>query len=282
METHPRRAETRVELGSADAAAVRNDSRAPAAASESAQRGPQGPVTRALDIPGFDAAIVSFPSGDASREPILVAAHGAGDNPVWQCETWREILGDRGIILCLSGPREMPRNDARYFPDHFALEKMAFASLEALRGALPESSQTRRVVYAGYSQGATMGALMIVTHGDACPRLVLVEGGFDGWTLVRAENFRRSGGERVLFACGTGHCRKRAEASAQTLVKAGVDARVVADLSGGHNYGGAVAHAVKESFAWLVEGDADWNPNPKAPVLKNDPKAPVAPASRVP
>lgn len=236
----------------------------------------------ALDVPGFDAAIVSFPSGDASHEPVLVAAHGAGDNPVWQCETWREILGDRAIILCLSGPREMPRSDARYFPDHFALEKIAFASVEALRRALPEPSRARRVVYTGYSQGATMGALMIVTHGDTCPRLVLVEGGFDGWTLGRAEKFKRSGGERVLFACGTGHCRKRAEASAQTLVKAGVDARVVADLSGGHNYGGPIASAVKEAFAWLVESDADWNTNPNVPALKNDRKGPVAPASRAP
>jgi pimeloyl-ACP methyl ester carboxylesterase len=213
---------------------------------------------------------------------VLVAAHGAGDNPAWQCETWREILGDRAIILCLSGPREMPRSDARYFPDHFALEKIAFASLDALRRALPEPSRTRRVVYTGYSQGATMGALMIVSHGDSCPRLVLVEGGYDGWSFARAEKFKRSGGERVLFVCGTGHCRKRADASAQALVKAGVTSRVVANLSGGHSYGGPIAQTVKESFAWLVEDDTDWSPSP-APALKDaDPKAPRGPASRAP
>jgi len=243
----------------------------------------QGAGTRTLDVPGFDAAIVSFPSGDAARQPVLIAAHGAGDNPAWQCEAWREILGDRAIILCLSGPREMPRSDARYFPDHFALEKIAFASLEALRRALPDPSRARRVVYTGYSQGATMGALMIVSHGDSCPRLALVEGGFDGWTLGRAQKFKDSGGERVLFACGTSHCRKRAEASAQTLIKVGVAARVVADLSGGHNYGGAVGRAVKDSFAWLVEGSADWSPNTAAPPLKDaGPKVPVVPASRAP
>ena len=90
----------------------------------------------ALDVPGFDAALVSLPSGDVARQPVLIAAHGAGDNPAWQCEAWRAVLGDRAVILCLSGPREYPRSEGRYFPDHFALEKITVASLEALRRVL--------------------------------------------------------------------------------------------------------------------------------------------------
>lgn len=229
--------------------------------SEQSASGSRGPDTRPLDVPGFDAALVSYPSGDVAAEPVLIAAHGAGDNPAWQCDAWRKILGDRAIILCLSGPREAPRTEGRYFPDHFALEKITFASLDALRKVLPNASRAARVVYTGYSQGATMGALMIVSHGDTCRRLALVEGGFDGWTLGRAQKFKQSGGERVLFACGTAHCRKGAEASKQTLERAGVAARVVSDLTAGHNYDGGVARALEESFPWLVEDDVDWSPH---------------------
>jgi predicted esterase len=211
-----------------------------------------------LDVPGFDAAVISLPEGNPSLQPVLIAAHGAGDNPAWQCESWRDFLGRRAVILCPAGPRVAARSDARYFPDHFALEKIVFASLDALRAAMPDPSRAARVVYAGYSQGATMGALMLVSHGDTCPRLALIEGGFDGWTLGRAEKFKHSGGERVLFVCGTAHCRKHAEASRQTLERAGVPSRVVADLSAGHNYGRAMARVLGESFPWLVDGAVDW------------------------
>ncbi len=55
------------------------------------------------------------------------------------------------------------------------------------------------MLYAGFSQGATMGALMLVDHAQEVKRLVLVEGGFADWNVARARAFRERGGERVLF-----------------------------------------------------------------------------------
>lgn len=217
------------------------------------------PEATSLEVPGFEPAVLSFPATRRTREPVLVAAHGAGDVPAEQCRAWREILGDRGIILCVAGPRVAVHSEGRYFPDHFALERIVFASLESFRRAFPEIAAADRVVYAGYSQGATMGALMLPEHGATCPRLALVEGGFDGWSLRRAQAFATNGGARVLFACGTRHCRERAEASAATLRHAGVAARVVSDLSAGHTYGGAVAHVLAKSIDWLLSDDPDWN-----------------------
>jgi len=214
------------------------------------------PASVRLEVPGFEPAVVSRPSHPGAGALVVVAAHGAGDSPDGQCEAWREVLGDRGIILCPAGPREAVGSEGRYFPDHFALEKIVFASIDAFRRSFPEATKDAQVVYAGYSQGATMGALMIVSHGDTCPRLALVEGGFDGWTLARARQFEHSGGKRVLFVCGTGHCRKHAEASAATLRRAGVAARAVSDLSGSHTYGGAVARALKDSVDWLLSNEA--------------------------
>jgi predicted esterase len=204
-----------------------------------------------LEIPGFDPATLSFPGGAEANDLVLVAAHGAGDSPAEQCRAWRRVLGERGIVLCLAGPRVAVHSDGRYFPDHFALEKIVLASLDAFRKAFPNESRVP-IVYAGYSQGATMGSLMIVNHGDLFPRLALVEGGFEGWTLARAEKFKSTGGRRVLFVCGTKHCRSHAESSAASLRKAALDARVVSDLSAGHTYGGAVAAALENSLEWLV------------------------------
>ena len=220
-----------------------------------AARGASGTTT--LDVPGFDAAVLSFPSTDREREPVVMVAHGAGGTPDEQCRTWRELLGDRGVVLCIAGRRVAVHSEERYFPDHFALERIALASLEALRRAFPNVN-AEHVVYAGYSQGATMGSLMIASHGDDCPRLALLEGGFDGWTLSRAQKFEASGGRRVLFVCGTRHCADRARAAASTLVRTGVPARVESDLSAGHTYGGGVEQKLSESWRLLIEDDDAW------------------------
>lgn len=218
-----------------------------------AAKGTRLPKPTFLDVPGYDPAVLSFPSGEAPPDLLAVVAHGAGDSPEEQCRAWRETLGDRGVILCVAGPRVAVHSEGRYFPDHFALERIVLASLEAFGRSFPDIAKGP-VLYAGYSQGATMGALMIVSHGSAFPRLALVEGGFDGWTLARSQRFESSGGKRVLFVCGTRHCKGRAESSAQTLRHAGVDTRVVSDLSAGHTYGGAVATALENSLDWLLRG----------------------------
>jgi predicted esterase len=204
-------------------------------------------------------------------------AHGAGDTPDALCGTFRDLVGDRGVILCPAGPRIAWNAEGRYFPDHFALERIVLASLEALAAAYPGAVDRASVVYGGYSQGATMGALMLPSHGAELPRLLLVEGGFDEWTVARAAAFHEGGGRRVLFACGREQCRAHAEHAATWLRSGGVEARVVARVGSGHTYGGAVAEAVRSAFTWLVEGDSRWEAS--MPVVGSKPASVQAPAA---
>jgi predicted esterase len=205
-----------------------------------------------MPVAGYQDAIVSFPPHAPLPAPVMVVTHGAGNTPESMCEVFRLIVGDRLVLLCPAGPRISAGDDGRYYPDHFALEKIVFASLAALREAFPRQVDATSAIYSGYSQGATMGALMIPAHGREFPLLALVEGGVEGWTAARAKKYRDSGGRRALFACGTPHCQKHAEQVAATLRKAGVEAKVVAAPGEGHTYGGEVARLVAESFDWLV------------------------------
>ena len=216
---------------------------------------PQGVVS--LEVPGFDAAVVSFPSA-ARTAPVLVVTHGAGDTPGALCDVWRGVLGDRGVLLCPAGPRIAWNAEGRYYPDHLALERIVLASIDALGKAFPGSVDLARITYAGYSQGAMMGALMIAAHGKEFPYLALVEGGFNEWSVVRAAAFREGGGRRVLFACGRQACKEAAERAAAWLRRAGVEARVVSSVGAGHTYGGGVARAVHGAFGWLVADDPRW------------------------
>ncbi|HEX7671294.1 MAG TPA: hypothetical protein VF395_16985 [Polyangiaceae bacterium] len=212
--------------------------------------------TVSLAIPGFDPAVVSFPPSAPFPQPLVVIAHGAKDLPDSQCDFWREIMGDRAVLVCLAGPLSDVKTEPRYFPDHRVLERILVATLGALREAYPACVlDAANAVYAGYSQGATMGTLVIGAHAGDFPRLALVEGGFDQWSVPAATAFKTAGGRRVLFACGTRRCLEQATRSARFFRAAGVEPRVVANLSQGHAYGPRMVALVRGAIDWLVADD---------------------------
>jgi predicted esterase len=225
---------------------------------------PEESVVR-LSVPGYNDAIVSLPSGRSSPRPLLVATHGAGDRAEFHCAAWREIVGDRGFVLCPQGRRtdeRVPHQDAAYYyPDHLALDKEVRAGMQALVARYPERLDASRAVYTGFSQGAIHGALLITLHPELFPRAALVEGGngfFGEWSPFAARRFRAGGGERVLFACGSQACVRSAERCAGYLGKTGVTTRIAHAEGAGHSYGPAMQSQLRATFEWLVEGDERW------------------------
>jgi hypothetical protein len=99
--------------------------------SEVTSAAPRSPLSGApfvnLPVEGHRAAVVSVPLGASSPRPLLVVTHGAGGSPEPHCAFWREMLGDRGFILC---PRGVPLGSAVeppdqgfFYRDHRALER---------------------------------------------------------------------------------------------------------------------------------------------------------------
>jgi predicted esterase len=108
-------------------------------------------------------------------------------------------------------------------------------------------------VYVAYSQGATMGALMLVNHGTLFPHLLLIEGGSGEWSLSRARRFRATGGRSVAIVCGTSPCAARAKRSRAVLEKAGLRARAEHVEGGGHAYWGVVGERARAILDdWLL------------------------------
>jgi len=215
-----------------------------------------------LPLERFLPALVSWPDAERWPQPVLVAAHGAGDNPEAQCELWRELLKRRGVVLCLSG-RELTRGSQAggyFFSDHFTLKREAFAALDALTRDFPAFADARAVVYAGYSQGAQMGLLMLADQGARAPRLLLVEGGSGDFSRARARSFARTGGLAVALVCGTPGCDRRARTSRQHVEAAGLRASTHHVPGAGHVYWGPVVPSITEAFAWLTNDDQRWAP----------------------
>lgn len=230
-----------------------------------AELAPERPSFVELDVPGHEAAVVSLPRAESGQRPLIVAAHGAGDRAEWHCELWRAIAGDRGFVLCPRGRRMdrrvPPEHAAHYYPDHFALEKEVLAAIAALRERYPDEVDASSALWAGFSQGAIHGALVVALYPELFPRVALIEGGngsFDEWSPYAARRFRNGGGERVLFACGSPYCVRSARRCATYLDRAGVETHVVHAEGAGHSYGPPMQAALEASFDWLTHGDARW------------------------
>ncbi len=170
-----------------------------------------------------------------------------------------------GFILCPRGKRTNrhtpPEHAAYFYPDHFALAREVLAAMAALEQAYPEELDSAAAVWAGFSQGAIHGALVVTLHPQRFPRAALVEGGngfFNEWSPWAARKFARGGGERILFGCGSAYCVRTANRCAGYLQPTGVEARVTHAEGAGHSYGPAMERRLREHFAWLVADDPRW------------------------
>lgn len=213
---------------------------------------PSNPVSKrfALRLDALPSPLVVVPQQLSA--PLVVAAHGAGGSPEWQCDWLQRLAPSKSLLLaCLRGKPMLPYEGSYYYPEHHTLGQIFTQTLDRLKVAL-EPRNSRLQLYVGYSQGATMGALMLHEVATVPPNLLLVEGGYEGWTVKRCRTFKLKGGRRVYFACGTDTCAKRAELIVERLNGAGIEARYGFAQGAGHTPGGQVGELAASGLAWLL------------------------------
>ena len=204
-------------------------------------------------------ALAFVPAGDEKR-PGLFIAHGAGGRAEYQLDYWSKILKDEFILFGIIGSPLSQRepDGGHYYENHLALraEVLELVShLEAKENAgerYVSRLQPRPWVYAGYSQGATMGALFLVDYGALFDRLILIEGGNEGWSLARAGTYQALGGKRILWVCGTESCFIGAKKAARVAQQAGISTEVEFVRGAGHIYFGPVGRRVVQQLPWLM------------------------------
>ena len=242
--------------GSAAKAVLADKPPGPATSELEPSTPPLAELPTTLELDGFEPSVLRLAT-DRRPAPLFVITHGAGGQAAWHCHHYEQMLGPTAGLLCLAGKRMVARDPTRgfYYPDHMRLSDELSAAHAAMFKKYSGALLGTTSVYIGYSQGATMGVLAIAPHGDIWPRLALVEGGYDSWSSALARNFKDNGGQRVLFVCGTEHCRKLAAQARSTLERTGVEARLLTATNAGHRPDGPVAARVKEGLIWLLQGD---------------------------
>jgi predicted esterase len=218
-----------------------------------------------LELKNAKPAVVSLPLGSTDARPVIVVTHGAGGRATTHCKMWRGIVEDRGFIVCPRGvpmyPYEPPHESGYYYDGHPKLAIEIEAALAALVATYGDRVDAERPVFAGYSQGANMGALVLPGHAARFGSAVLWEGGvgeYQEWNVQVARKFAERGGTRVLLACGRADCFKAAERTAHYMKRGGLEPQVVFVPGAGHTYAGELGRRVKSRFAWLVEHDDRW------------------------
>lgn len=216
-------------------------------------------------MPDYGEAIVSLPLGATSKRPIVVATHGNYDRPEWQCEVWREIIGNRAFILCPRGvqrPDSPSPSDIRFtYESNDSLEKEIDAGLYALRKQYGDYIDDGPIVYTGFSLGAIQGVTIAGRNPKQARRLVLVEGGHSAWKPEVVKAFAAEGNARILFVCSQPDCEKDANWAISRLSKAGVETRLVKIKNVGHRYDGPVAEATQKALPWVLAGDQRFGAN---------------------
>src|SRR5690606_30485638 len=103
-----------------------------------------------------------------------------------------------------------------------------------------------------YSQGATMGALMLVPHARRFSRILLIEGGYGQWNVQRAADFKAAGGVAVFIACGTQTCDAKATDTVTWFERAGSLAGKATARGAGHTPDGRVGDEAVAGLSWLL------------------------------
>lgn len=216
----------------------------------------------ALPVEGHGAAVVSLPLGARGKRPLVIATHGNYDRPEWQCEVWRDIVGDAAFVLCPRGvarPDSPSRDDIRFtYESNKALGREVEAALSALSARFPDHLDAKEPLYTGFSLGAIMGVSIAARAPDRFPRMVLIEGGHDKWTRETAVTYAKGAPKRVLFVCSQPHCAADAKIAGARLTRAGAAVRVARGSNVGHRYDGPTAEETKRALPWVLEGDARW------------------------
>lgn len=225
--------------------------------------------TEALEVPTFEPSLVITPSTDRPGRPLVIVAHGAGGRPEPHCARYAELVRGRGFILCTRGRptnKHLPPEQRGYFYDgHVELGvevRAALAALSTRYGAWVDVSST---VYAGYSQGATMGILYLQQGGamDAhIARILLVEGGSAEWTIGLSAKLAKEGVDKVAIVCGQASCRRAANQSKNWIERGGLKLSSTYAEGAGHVYDGPIAPLVEDAWSWLIETDPRWQPSP--------------------
>jgi hypothetical protein len=157
------------------------------------------------------------------------------------------------------------------WPSADALRTAIGRALDATRARYGAYVADTPRVYAGFSQGAALGAAIVGAPlagrdgqaPEAFGYAIFLEGLGDVGSRGFARAFQDRGGKRVLVACSQLGCEASRRARLAALGRAEIDAKLLYLGPIGHTVNGAVISGLRAEIPWLVAGDEAWQGVPE-------------------
>ena len=197
------------------------------------------------------AAVVTPPVGSIAASGLIVAVHGAGDRAEWSCGGWRLASQSSAFVVC---PQGRPLSSETFaWASSSELERRVDAAIDTARARYGEYVAAGPMIYAGFSQGATLAEPLLLHQAARFPIAILAEGGYG--TLRNpgfGPAFRRAGGRRLVLVCGTPGCFENARRARKPLERAGLQVLVLGDEKAGHNLNERMQHALQNAWTEIA------------------------------
>ncbi|HYP87220.1 MAG TPA: hypothetical protein VEQ59_03690 [Polyangiaceae bacterium] len=199
-----------------------------------------------------DAEVVVMPPlGITTPARLVVGVHGAGDRSDWACGGWRLGSQVSVFVTCPRGTQMTPTTFG--WRSGAEIEAAVGHAIDVARARFGRYIDDEPLIYAGFSQGATLAEPVLRKHAARFPIAILAEGGYQtARSADFAAAYRGGGGRRVVLVCGTESCFRSAAGAKQVLERAGLEARIVGDAKAGHNLNREMQHALQEAWSQIV------------------------------
>ena len=191
--------------------------------------------------------VVTPPVGARTARSVLVGVHGAGDRADWSCGGWRLASEASVFVVCPQGSRQGAQSFA--WASARQMEARIESALAAARRRFGKYMSEQPMIYAGFSQGATLAEPFLRKNAARFPIAILAEGGYaTAQSASFARAFREAGGRRIALVCGSSHCFAAAARAQRTLESAGLESLVVGDSTAGHNLNDRMQKALQRAW----------------------------------
>jgi predicted esterase len=125
--------------------------------------------------------------------------------------------------------------------------------VDAVKARYGSYVDANAMIYAGFSQGATLAEPLLRASAARFPIAILAEGGYaTSRSPSFAKAFRAAGGRRVVLVCGSVACFRNARGARGVLQRAGLEVLVVGDEKAGHNLNERMQHALQSAWPEIV------------------------------
>jgi predicted esterase len=199
---------------------------------------------------GDESVVVTPPVGATAPRPLVLGVHGAGDRPEWSCGGWRLASQVSAFVAC---PRGSPHGDRFAWVSSRQLEQRVETAISKTRARFGAYVDPGPMIFAGFSQGATLAEPLLREQAARFPIAILAEGGYQtANSKAFARAYREAGGRRVVLVCGTPACFRSARSAMKVLMSAGLETLVVGDEKAGHNLNQRMQQALQTAWPQIA------------------------------